>query len=260
MGQQSYFVAQARTRRQLRGEDFFRYVPRVSWDEHLDGAMLDWAEGEHVAVIASSDHGKTHLVLRGLAPLWPTDYQWLTIDVKGDDPTLRGWGHPVKKLPARFTRRQFYGYDHDHGQRYRLVLPRHVPDLPAAQAVVKAALKTCRDEHRWVIHLNEVRALTDPQLPGLGLASWVANLWQRGRPHVTIIGETQRPAWVPRDMFDNSAHFYVGGNLDTESRRRLAQIGGDQDNLMRALRFLGDHEFVYVRRRDGLMQMVRAPE
>jgi hypothetical protein len=250
----AYHVGVARTRRELRGETRFHYAPRVDWDEHAAELSEVWKPGDHVSIFAPTDHGKTHLVLHGLAPLWPDEYPWLTVDVKGDDPTLAGWGRAVQKLPGRFVRHRVH-----EGQRYRLLVPEAVEALGEAKGRVLEALRTCRRERGWVVHLNEVRALTDAKAPGLGLAPNVEQLWLRGRPHITVIGETQRPAWVPGSMYDQPSHVYLGGIVDERSRKRIAEIGGDTDNLIRIVRQLREHEFLYFRRLGGLMQIVTAP-
>jgi hypothetical protein len=270
-----YFVAKARrTRQEIRGGHKMRYAPWVDWDFHTTGTgwrrfsrrqEWEWVEGEeglsqvwkpgdHVSIFARTDWGKTHLVLKGLANLWDEEYPWLCVDCKGDDPMLQGFGHRVGKLPPRIIRERF----HD-SQRYRIVVPYSVDQIPKAAATVREALRTARRETGWILHFNEARALTDPKAPGLGLSGQLQAYWRMGRPHVTIIAETQAPRWVPTDMYDQSSHVYIGGNLDERARRRLGEIGGDTDNIWRTVSLLGEHEFLYVRSLDGLMQIVKAP-
>jgi len=263
-GRRSAFVARARTRRELRGETRFRYAARVPWEHHVqgyvdnrgewvDGLSQVWKPGDHVAIFARTDWGKTHLVLHGLAPLWPDSYRWLTVDVKGDDYTLTGWGHAVRGLPPRLLR------DRYEEQVWRVMLPRGVANLGRNRAACLKALRTARNERGWVIHLNEVRALSDSKSPCLDILPDLEELWMRGRPHVTLIAETQRGAFAPGSMYDQSSHVYVGKFTDLRMRRRLAEIGGDTDNLIRVVGQLQEHEFAYVRTVDDVMQIVRAP-
>jgi hypothetical protein len=247
-------MAQVRSRYEIRGGGRFVWVPRVEWDEHRDLLAETWKPGDHVSLFAPTDHGKTHLVLKGLAPIWPKDYPWLTIDVKGDDPSLARWGHPIrKKIPGRMLRDRLY-----EDQRFRLVVPEAIEMIKDAREWVVGALRTARSEKGWIVHLNEVRALSDPKPPGLDLAPRLEQLWLRGRPHITVIAETQRGAWVPGSMYDQPSHIYIGGFTDGRMKDRLAEIGGDTDNVIRAIGQLQEHEFLYVNRR-GTMQIVKAP-
>lgn len=252
-GRTVVFANRARTRRELRGETRFRYAPRVPWEEHADGLSQVWKPGDHVSIFARTDWGKTHLVLFGLAPLWPEDYRWMTVDVKGDDKRLTGFARQVGSLPPRILR------DRYEDQRYRLVLPRGVANLVRNRATALKALRTARNERGWVIHLNEVRALSDRKSPCLDIQPDLDELYLRGRPHVTLIGETQRGAHAPGSMYDQPSHVYIGKFTDLRMRRRLAEIGGDTDNIIRAVGMLQEHEFLYVRTADDLMQIVKAP-
>lgn len=214
----------------------------------------EWIPGDHVSLFAPTKHGKTHLVLKGLAPIWPEDYPWLTVDVKGDDPRLVEWGHPfTKKLPARFFRNRM------KHQRFRLVVPEAIEQIKEAREWVILALKTARREKGWIVHLNEVRALSDKAPPNLDLAPRLEQLWLRGQPHITVIAETQRGAWVPGSMYDQPIHTYIGGFTDGRMRDRVAEMGGDTDNLIRAIGQLQKHEFLYVNRDTHLLQIVKAP-
>jgi hypothetical protein len=216
----------------------------------------DWKPGDHVSVFAPTDSGKTYLVVRGLLPLWPEDYPCLVIDVKGDDPSLRGVGKPVDKLPGGAQRRYL-----EHRQCYRLVVRETASkeDRERAQRKIIAALRTARAERGWIIEINEVRALSDARPPALGLAPYLEQLWLRGRPHVTLIAETQRPAFVPGSMYDQPTHVYIGQILDKRARDRLHEIGGHTDQIEAGISQLQEYEFVYVNRKTKAVEIVKLP-
>jgi hypothetical protein len=257
-------IRAARTRRELRGQTRYVWAPEVDWDEHAQELSSVWEPGQHVAIIAPTDWGKTHLVLKGLEPLWPKEFPWALFDVKGRDPILSGWGHAGRKLPPRVVRHRMYD-----DQRYRIVPPHAVDDTDAARSAVMAALRTVwrecggkpgqEDFRGWVVHVNEAAALAGNRPPDLNLEAWLKWLYQRGRPHLTVIGETQRPAQVPRAMYDQASHVYMGGPVDDQAVKRLAEIGGDTDNIVRIIHYLQEPQFLYFRRRGRLMQIVTAP-
>lgn len=259
----SAWWGRSQSRRQLRGQDRFRYAPEVSWEEHAAELGRTWKPGQHVAIIAPTDWGKTHLVLKGLEPLWPREFPWLLLDVKGRDPILGGWGHAGKKLPPRFLRHRM------EEQRFRVVPPHIVEATASARQLVLGALHTAWNEcggkpgqegfRGWVVHINEAAALAGARPPDLNLEAWIKWLYQRGRPHITVIGETQRPAGVPRAMYDQASHVYMGGPVDDAAVKRLAEVGGDTDNIVRIIHYLREPQFLYFRRRGRIMQIVTAP-
>lgn len=261
--QRAYFANRARTRREIRGETRFRYAPVVEWEEHAAELSRVWEPGQHVAIIAPTDWGKTHLVLHGLEPLWPREFPWVMVDVKGRDPILSGWGHAGPKLPPRWLRHRL------EDQRYRIVPPHTVERTVQARELVMAALRTCwgecggkpgqEDFRGWVVHVNEAAALAGHTAPDLNLEPWIKWLYQRGRPHITAIAETQRPAGVPRAVYEMASHVYLGGPVDDQAVKRMAEIGGDTDNIIRIVRYLREPQFLYFRRRGRLMQIVTAP-
>lgn len=258
------FARRARTRREMRGETRYRFAPEVPWEEHAAELSSVWEPGQHVAIIAPTDWGKTHLVLKGLEPLWPRDFPWMMTDVKGRDPILAGWGHAGPKLPPRALRHRLY-----QDQRYRIVPPHTVEATEKARQLLMAALRTCWREcggkpgdegfRGWVVHINELAALSGKQPPDLNLEAWLKWLYQRGRPHLTVIGETQRPAGVPRAAYEMASHVYMGGPVDDQAVKRLAEVGGDTDNIVRIVRYLREPQFLYFRRKGRLMQIVTAP-
>ncbi len=212
-----------------------------------------WAPGEHVSIFGPTDSGKSHLSTRGLLPVWLQDSAWkvLLVDVKSDDPTLKGQGTAVRQMPGH-ARRQWDGYWQELGDRfYRLALPRGVENVVRNRNVVRRALRRARDERRWVIHLNEVRALSDPRPPCLNLLPELEELWLRGRPHVTILAEAQRPAWAPGSMYDQPVHLFFGKVLDKRAQDRLREIGGATELIRDAIRQLRRDEWVYVNRVTG---------
>lgn len=227
--------------------------PSVAWDDHYAFMRSEWEPGQHMSLFGPTGSGKTHLVLK-LLTIWPKEYPQLLIDTKEDDKILVGWGRRSRRLPSEWRRRM------DREQKYRVVVPEDVAAIPEARQNVIDSLRTARREHDWVIWLNEVRALTDARPPSLGIGPRIESLWMRGRPHVTLIAETQRPAWVPGSMYDQPTHLYFGRILDGRSRSRIAEIGGDTEEIDYLIQNLGQHEFVYVNREDGFSEVVKAPK
>lgn len=222
---------------------------RVPWDEHLRFMAQAWTPGDHVSVFAQTHAGKSVLV-RALLVL-VRDERIITFDCKGDDPEITG--QPIRRLPRRMGRALSLQQKH----HYRIVAP---DNRAQARAVVGDALNASYAEGDWVVNLDEVRAITDPRDPGLGLAALVERDWIRGRSRrITVIASTQGPRWVPSSMYDQATFVYLSRLLDTRARKRVREIGGDTDRIITAMDSLGKHEFVFLTQDGEHCEIVKAP-
>jgi hypothetical protein len=213
-------------------------VPFVAWSElrrELGGA---WDEGQHVSVIAQTGGGKSFLMRHGLMPLCSAD-RVAVIDCKGDDPTWRGFGERVARIP----RYQLFR-DDERPEHYRIVTPDDVND---ARGQVTDLLRSAYRAGRWIVVLDETRALADPRAPSLGLQPYLDQMWLRGRSRkVTVVAGTQAPRWVPRAMYDQASHLFIGRILDREARKRLREIAGFSDAIEPTVAALGKFDFLYI--------------
>jgi hypothetical protein len=96
-----------------------------------------------------------------------------------------------------------------------------------AQQQVYEALKRVYDEGNWVVFLDEIRDITDPKPPNLGLVSWVDQIYRKGRvKRVSIVAATQAPRWVPASFYDQASFAWIGRLADEQKQKRLLEIGG----------------------------------
>lgn len=237
---------------------------RIPWAQHRAWLDHNWAAGMHVSVVVATGGGKSHLVRHGLLPLWE-DYRVLLFDVKGDDPTLGGWGQVVHGYPEQEERQP----QDDRQRLYRLVVPewefdphrRSTGGLDRARREAGGALDRAYKAGRWVLDLDEARAFTDNVSEfGLGLRGVVENIWVRGRSReVTLVACTQQPVWMPSSFYSQPALIYIGAEVDL-ANDHLRDIGGDRDQLRRAVAQLQQFEFVAVYRRPPRqLWIVKAP-
>jgi hypothetical protein len=247
--------------------------PRISWEEHDDWLDANFGAGMHVSIFAPNEGGKTHLIRYGLMPHWQR-YPALILQYKKRDPALSGFGHPVKNFPSRLQRLRYQtrGLDspawRDDPEWFRLVLPpyrwsadgRKLEGYKRARKIAGEAIDRVYHEGGWVLVVDEVRRVTDPRQPGLGLEAPLENIWQAARSEpVTLIGGTQQPASAPSSMYDQASLVYLGKTLDVGRHERLAEIGGNTQLIKRTLPTLDNHEFLFVHRQSGDMAIVKAP-
>lgn len=213
------------------------------WNDVLDRIDQFWIprEAPHMSVIAQTRGGKSHLVRHGIIePLCQND-KVLVIDVKGDDPTLDGFGHPVRQIPTWNWR---FWNDEPDSKWFRLVVEE---DWNRARSQVAQALATVRKQGGWVVYLDETRALTDPRPPGIRLQPEVEQIWLRGgsRGNCLIAG-TQAPKWVPNSFYTQPQFFWVGRVEDEDSQKRLREIGSLNRDMLPAIGSLKKHHFMEI--------------
>jgi hypothetical protein len=222
-------------------------IPRVPWETIRAELDESWVplQAPHHSIVAMNGGGKSYFAMHGLMSMLPYD-KVVIIDVKGDDPTLKGFGKPVNELPHKvlieLTRRKRVrkpGENH-----YRLLVN---PNREAARKQVKSVLERVWDEGKWFVFIDETRYLTDPRDPSLGVRSFVEQLWMRGRSReISIVAMTQAPRWVPSSFYDQPSYVWIGRVNDEEAQKRLREIGGLSKVHLPVIASLKKREFLLI--------------
>ena len=230
-------------------------TPFVTWDDFVR-THFDLRPGEHIGVIGPTGAGKTVLVVNGLLPLTPYN------TVFGFKP--RDWvleqllkrntvgGGTYRRL-SRWTSR-----DAD-------LMPRRVlwPDMtkltsPADNRHVFAhALNAIYEEGGWTLYLDDLWFMAH----SLGLEHEIKVYLTMFRSlGGNLIVATQRPSWIPLEVFDQSTHLFFFRDNDERNLKRISGVGFIAAKLIRDLvANLQAHETLYVNTRTGYMVRTRAP-
>lgn len=218
-------------------------IPRKPWEEVKFDIFKKWKPNDspHHSIICLSGGGKSYLATRGLLPM-RGHQKALIIDVKGDDPTLRDVGKPIRVIPKNepwFSKRK-----QPDRLWYRLVVHE---DFQKAREQVKQALATAYAQGNWTIFVDETRNLTDPRIPSLNLRSFVEQIWLRGRSRgVQMVAMTQAPRWVPSSFYDQPSFVWIGRINDERAHQRLREIGGLKRGHLGIIQRLQKREFLVV--------------
>ena len=221
---------------------------RVSWEHTRLRLDQFWtaSESPHHSIIGLTGSGKSYLVRHGILPLATWD-RVLIIDVKGDDPTLRGLGKPVTRIPHHIWRssRQLMQEKRPKDNWFRLVVTDQ--GLKAAHAQVHEAFKRVWTEGEWVVVIDEVRALVDtPSGMGLGHKGWWTQLMLRGRSKgISVINLTQEPSWVPSAFYTQPSFLWLGRVEDERAHKRISEVGASR-GLMPVLPTIPKRKFLYT--------------
>ena len=213
-------------------------IPHVSWAEHLD--QLRWRQGEHVALVGPTGQGKTTLALQLIQR---RDWR-VILATKPRDRTLAGLTRDGYKVIRKWPP--------PHRPTRRVILwPqwRTQADTRRQAGVIHDAITSIFREGSWCVFADDVQYLTRQ----LGLSQDLQLLWLQARAlNVSLVAATQRPRWVPMEMWSQSSHIYMWRTNDGDDLRRIASLGAhDSKTIRQAVANLPPYHVLYVDTRNG---------
>lgn len=227
-----------------------RAAPRVPWDKFL-ADVLDWKPGEHVGLIGPTGLGKTTLLM-ALLPL----RKYVTVFA------TKPYDETMDKLISSDGYKRMSHWQALDPKNYpkRVLWPdaTKLDSMDTQERVFRDALRKIYREGSWTVALDELRYLTDD----LNLRNEVNLYYLQARSlKISLMGATQRPAWVPREMYTQSTHLFFWRTNDVQDLNSLAGVGWIDSNLIREI--VGNLEMfqvLYVNTRTGKMARTRAPK
>lgn len=249
-GPQSYNAARGQSLgTTLRDARISNEAPRIPWDEFVS-EKFKWLQGEHVGLIGPTGQGKTTL-LTNLLPMHP--YVTVFATKPRDDSMqrlIRTGYYPIKKWesldPKDFPRR---------------VLWPDATSLAAVQhqrEVFHDAFERIYREGGWTVAVDELWYVG--QILRLEMDVKVYLLQARALG-ISLLVATQRPAWVPLEVYDQSTHLFFWRDNDETNLKRLSGISFRSADLIRSVvSDLERFQVLYVNTRTGEMMRTRAPK
>lgn len=229
-----------------------RHAPRVEWNKFVS-SVFDWKQGEHVTMLGTTGGGKTTAMLGILHKR-----QYVTIF--GTKPADANLDTLYDKGYHKMDRWQ--SLDSDEYPR-RLLWP-DARDLNAdvnQRAVFSDALRRMFLEGHWAIGGDELGYLTSPKF--LALNKEITQILIQGRSiGISMISATQRPSWVPLEVYSEATHLFLWGSNLKEDTDRLSHLGGRAKPavIKQIMSRLEQYQFLYVNTRTGIMCRTHAPE
>lgn len=224
-------------------------APRIPWSDFARD-HFDWQRGEHVALIGPTGQGKTTM-MRHILPRHP----FVTILAT----------KPADRTLAPFVRDGYRRMEAWMSTDAR-ILPRRIlwPDasrldsMPHQSRVLRDAFDRMYRERAWTIALDETWFVTNK----LKLRSEIETVLTQGRSiDLSVVNATQRPAWIPTAVYDQSTHLFFWRNNDGRAQSRLGEINNVNSTLVRdVVGGLERHQTLYINTRTGEMCRTRCPQ
>lgn len=233
-------------------------IPRVPWDNFVR-RVFQPKPGEHVAVIGPTGQGKTVLI-NNIVPMYPfvaifatkpLDNSLDTLTIHRDYRVFNKW----IPLPAYDVPRRIIWPDASKVDAYETQekVFRH-----AIESIFREGGRPKSKPVGWALAVDELWYITNV----LQLKNYVRMILLQGRSlGISLIAATQRPAFVPLEVYDQSTHLFFFQDNDKRNLDRLSGLNVRESGLLRkTISGLEEHQVLYLNTRNGTMARTRAPK
>jgi hypothetical protein len=230
------------------------WAPVVPWEEFVNvkdrTGIFQWNQGQHVAMIGPTGRGKTTLSLSVL----PLRKYIVALATKPRDETLEKFGKQYG-----FKRyKEWPEISPDISPR-RLLWPdaRSLYSAPLQQVHFRRALNQIYSEGNWCVYVDELWYI----IHHLKLEFEVRTYLQQARSNgISFVATTQRPAFVPLEVYDQSTHLFFWRDSDEVNLKRISGISWLSASRIRSLiSRLEEHQVLYINTVSGFMCRTTAP-
>jgi hypothetical protein len=225
-------------------------VAFAPWAEFSE-KILRWGQGEHVALIGPTGQGKTTLALN----LLPMRKYMIAFATKPRDPVMnklvKKRGYALMKewqpyLPTLYPRRVLWPDAKDlHSTEHQR------EEFGKAMAAIYS-------EGGWGVYLDECWYMINQ----LKLSAEVKTYLLQARSlRISLLVASQRPTWIPVEVFDQSTHLFFFRDNDRRNLDRISGVGYLDANFIRnVVARLASYQALYVNTRTGYMITTKAPK
>lgn len=231
-------------------------APIIEWEDFLTrfaSGDIAWLQGEHVTLIAPTGWGKTTLAYAIL----PIRNFVTVVATKPKDSTLEQFGKD-----SGYTIMKEWKPDLSASKApKRIIWPKDTARLRQVAAMREKIFTVLEDifaQGSWCVYLDELRYVCE----NLNLDKVVKiYLLQARALNISLLGGTQRPAWIPLEFYDQSTHLFFGQEKDEVNLKRISGISSQSSKLIQSIiTGLDNHQFLYINQRTGTMYRTTVKE
>lgn len=224
------------------------HAPRVPWDKFIREKLV-WKPGEHFGMIGPTGQGKTTM-LHNLLPLKPFVAVFAT---KPRDESMDGL------LANGYVKMERWVSVSAEQYPKRVLWPPagHIDSVTQQRAVFADAFDKIYREGGWTLAIDELWYFVNELKLGHPVKVMLVQARSLG---ISLIVGTQRPAFVPVEIYDQSTHLMFWRDNDERNLARLSGISWRSANIVKnIIANLDFHQVLYINTRTGEMYRTKCP-
>lgn len=224
-------------------------APRIPWDKFTRD-VFRWNPGEHVALIGPTGLGKTTM-LNAILPL----HKYVV--VFATKPRDKSMDDLIRSGYVKLER--WRSLDADQYPR-RVLWPdaSSIDSHESQREVFHDAFMRIYREGNWTVALDETWYVDNILKLGGDIKTYLLQARSLG---ISLVTATQRPAWVPVEIYSSCTHLMFWRNNDETDLRRISGIGWKSADVIRDLvANLDLYQALYINTRTGQMVRTRCPK